>query len=179
MTPGGYVKWYYITRDGFGAPGLDFVDSTGRVYAKKCGKCGHAKRHPTKAGGWVCGKCGRAWDHEDRFIFKGEVQKPKTFDIFERQNARWFDLGTIIFRMLDDDEWEWDMKLYIATCLGHSVDPLTDADGVVRMPGLAAKFTELWPGAPGPWSRASIYRRVTRAKDEWVRRLTRAGVPTS
>lgn len=179
MTPAEWLRWYYRTRDGFGAPGLNFVDSTGRIYGKECDACGYRTRHATNPGAWVCGRCGKNWPFEDVHIFKGEVQKPTVTDVFERQNADWIDVGVVLASLLEDPSFEWDMKLYIATCFGHGIDPRCDKEGNVKIPGLAVRFRRLWPDAPGPWGRTCLYERVSRAKGEWTIRLSRLGVSIS
>jgi hypothetical protein len=177
LTPAGIVVWYYETRDGLGAPGLNFIDSTGRVYDKSCESCGFIYRNCNKESVWVCGKCGKPWLYEDHFILKGEVQTPNPPDVFERQNARWVDIGVILHRLLGDAGTHWDMRLYIATCHGFKVDPRKDANEESEpRPPLAAMFQELWPEAPGPWSRATMFRRVKRAKQAFERKLEEAGI---
>ena len=179
MTPAALVVWYFETRDGLGAPGLNFIDSTGRIYGKDCGTCGFIYRNCNKVGVWVCGKCGKPWPYEDHFILKGEVQTPNPPDVFERQNARWVDVGVILHRLLSREELRWDMRLYIATCLGFKIDPRRDAkEGDVARPPLADMVRELWPEAPGPWSRMSMFRRVKKAKQAFEAELTLAGITT-
>lgn len=177
MTPSGIIVWYYTTKADLGAPGLNFIDSTGRVYAKACEACGFVFRNCNKATVWVCGKCGKPWKYEDHFILKGEVQTPNPPDVFERQNARWVDIGVILHRLLGNEELKWDMRLYISTCHGFQVDPRKDAnEESTPRPPLAAMFQQLWPNAPGPWGRRSMFYRVGKAKLAFQDELEKAGI---
>lgn len=180
MTPAGLVVWYYQTRESLGAPGLNFIDSTGRVYAKDCEACDYKFRNCNKVGAWVCGRCGKPWAFEDHFILKGEVQTPNPTDIFERQLSKWVDVGVVLYNILKDPEFFWDMRLYVATCNGFKVDPRRDpVEGDEARPPLADMFVLLWPNAPGPWGRRSMFYRVSRAKKEWTRQLSKTGIKYS
>ncbi len=170
MTPAGFVVWYYNTKADLGAPGLNFIDSTGRVYAKVCEGCDCVFRNCNKANVWVCGKCGKPWPYEDHFILKGEVQTPNPPDVFERQNARWVDIGVILHRLLENDFTKWNMRLYIATCHGFRIDPQDD------QPSLAEMFRELWPEAPGHWGRRMMFYRVKKAKQLFEQELGKAEI---
>lgn len=177
MTPSGIIVWYYETKAGLGAPGLNFIDSTGRVYGKACQSCGFVFRNCNKATVWVCGKCGKPWAYEDHFILKGEVQTPNPPDVFERQNARWVDIGVILHRLLSDENLKWNMMLYIATCHGFQVDPRKDVnqESTPRLP-LAVMFQELWLEAPGPWGRTMLFGRIFKAKKAFERELQKTGI---
>ena len=179
MTPSGLIVWYYAVREDLGAPGLNFIDSTGRIYHDDCGHCGYRFSNPTKTGEQVCGKCGQLWGFDDCFILKGEVQTHKRTDSFERKNERWATIGMLLSRMLAGAEFYWDFRLYIATCHGFSVDPQKDMHGEVNQLCLADMFQRLWPKAPGPWGRTMLYGRVLRAKKEWASRLQKAGIKTT
>lgn len=158
---------------------MNFIDSVGRLYGKACGKCEFIYRNCNNAGIWVCGKCGENWPFEDHFILKGEVQTPNPPDVFERQNARWVDIGVIIHRLLTKPGLEWNMRLYVATCHGFKIDPRHGAkEGDVTRPPLADMFHELWPEAPGPWGRRSMFYRVGVAKRAFEHELTLAGIVT-
>lgn len=154
-------------RDSFGAPALNFVDSTGRVYAESCGECKAEIRHCRGDGSWVCGRCGALWGYMDRHIFKGEVQKSIRTDTFERLNARWIDVGTQIHRLINDPLWKWDAKLYIANVMGFSVRQLMK-DG-----------PRMFPTRPGAWGKSVVHDRIVAARGEFFGRLRDAGIPVS
>ncbi len=167
MTPDGWIIWYYRTRDSFGAPGLNFVDSEGRVFGPKCGHCPSKIRHSTAEGRAVCGKCGASWPYVDRFILKGEVQRSTRPGDFGSSNARYFDIARLLHVFLRDGRWQWDARLYVANVLGHSVRDLS-----VRFP---AAFTD----APGAFGKSVVAERIKSAREEWDRRLHAADVNVS
>ncbi len=61
MTVSQLIRWYYQNRDGGGAPGMDFVDSTGRIYAEVCRGCGWRTRHTNAMKGYVLANFGDNW----------------------------------------------------------------------------------------------------------------------
>ena len=165
MTGAETVRWYYKTRDAIGAPALDFVDSSGRLYDKSCRHCGFLVRHYRQSWkDYVCGRCGENWHFEDHHIFKGEVQTSPKRDGWENRNLFWTQVGTVLHGMLSHKAWKWDMRIYVATCVGCTIGDLETV------------FVANYPEAPGPWGRSSIFTRIKRAKDEWERRLKVAGV---
>ncbi len=169
MTPDGWVLWYYRTRDSFGAPGLNFVDSEGRVFGPWCDHCRSKKKHENSVGTMICAnhKCGKAWPYVDRFILKGEVQRSIRPGDFGSANARYFDIARVLHHFIFDKRWQWDARLYVANVLGHSARDLS-----VRFP---AAFED----APGPFSQSSISRRINVARTEWDRRLCKADINVS
>lgn len=161
MTADGWLRFYYATRDSIGAPGLDFVDSTGRVFAKRCDACEGKKRHGTKLGDYVCGHCGAPWPYVDQQIFKGEVQKTARCGSFDDSLGRYFDVAKLLGEFMK--EHPWDAKLYIA----HVVAGLSFAE-------LGPEFERRF--ARPPLSKSSAYRRVQSARAAWDRKLRRAGI---
>ena len=167
MTADGWIRWYYSTRNSIGsmgAPGLNYVDSTGRMHAKQCA-CGCKKKHGTKDGHWVCGHCGAPWVYVDRFIFKGEVQKSLRNVGLDSTNSRFFDVSALLGKLLTEDPW--DGKLYVANCMGYSHRELV------------VKFPALYPEAPGPFSKGSIQRRIESARRKWDQMLREANIAVS
>jgi hypothetical protein len=116
----------------------------------------------------VCGRCGKNWKYEDRFMFKGEVQTSPRTGTFEDKHSKWIDMGTVLHSLFRDPEFKWDTMIFVATCAGHSIQK-----------GLAARFREDYPDAPGPWGQRSLFKRSSRAREELVRRLGRAGIKTT
>lgn len=164
MTLSELIRWYYRARNGATAPGVDFVDSTGRVYADRCA-CGFRSRHTNSMRVYVCASCGEQWDYSDRYMMKGEVQTSPRAGAFENANARMVQVGYILDRQLADPKWRWDTRLYIATVMGYLIDDR-----------FADRFQETFPDAPGPWSRRSLFKRTRRAKTELTERLIGAEV---
>jgi hypothetical protein len=164
MTPDATVRWYYRMRDSFGAPAMNFVDSTGRMYAETCADCGYKIRHCRDDTVWVCGRCGLTWGYVDRHIFKGEVQKSIRTDTFERVNARWIDVGTQIHYFLEDPLWKWDARIYILNALGFS------------MRQIAADGPKMFPAVKGSWDKMIVCRRIVAARGEFFGRLKNAGI---
>ncbi len=164
MTPDGYILWYYRTRDSFGAPALDYIDSVGRMFAKKC-SCGSKLRHTTSIGDYVCGHCGKDWAYEDALLLKGVVKGATSSNSFDMKNARFFDVAKKIDTMLR--QHEWDMKLYILNVLGQS------------QRDLSVRFPANFPDAPGPWSKDSVRRRIIAMRELFDRRLRAAGMNVS
>ncbi len=175
MTADDYIRFYYRTRDSFGAPALDFVDSTGRMFAKKCersleGKsgemCGSKKRKMNVDGNWVCDnhRCGKPWAYVDAYIFKGEVQKSKRVHTFDDTNARYFDVAIHLYKFLNDRQWKWGARLYVAHAVGWSIRRLV------------SDFHVHFPAAPMV-QRSRMSERVVQARMEWEIRLHEAGLP--
>lgn len=157
MTADDAIRMYYRMRDSFGAPALNFVDSTGRMHADTCAKCGGKKRHETKVGDWVCGHCGANWPYVDRFIFKGEVQKSPSSRTFDDVHARYFDVARALDGLLR--AIPWDARLYIANVMGYNLRQLE------------RDFPITFPEATGSFSRRSISRRIKVAREAWTSRL--------
>lgn len=157
MNPDELVRWYYRMRDSFGAPALNPVDSTGRVYAPRC-YCGSRTRHCRSDGEWVCGHCGQAWGYVDRHIFKGEVQKSIRPDTFERRHARWIDVGVQLYNFLNDVTWRRDARLFVAYAMGFTLIQLED-------------FV--------PIKKSQISDRIIAARREFSDRLATAGIRCS
>lgn len=164
MTPDGTIRWYYRQRDSFGAPAMNFVDSTGRMYAESCADCGYKIRHCRDDTVWVCGSCGQTWGFVDRHIFKGEVQKSIRTDTFERINARWIDVGTQIHHFTNDPLWRWDARLYVLHALGFSLREL------------AAQGPNFLPSRPGAWGKSVLGDRIVSARGEFSGRLKSVGI---
>ena len=156
MTPDGWVEWYYHKRASFGAPALNYVDSTGRYYLQTCSKCRHRKRHPTKSGDWVCGHCGAPWRYRDQYIPKGAVQTSARPVDFGHVHAQYFDIGVLLSHFLRDHPWS--AGLYVAFSLGWSQRKLA---------------------ALGPWGKDTVRRRIDFARRDWGDRLHAAGITTS
>ncbi len=165
MTVSQLIRWYYQNRDGGGAPGMDFVDSTGRIYAEVCRGCGWRTRHTNAMKVYVCAHCGDNWHYDDRYLLKGEVQTSVRAGGFENKNARAVEIGYVLSRQLGQQKWKWDTRIYVATVMGHSIDDK-----------FAPLFQETFPDAPGPWSRRSLFTRARRAKTELTERLVEAEV---
>lgn len=168
MTASALIRWYYRTRDSFGAPGMDFVDSTGLMYAKKCKHCGHKARRETSIGFWVCDnfKCGKPWSTLDCYIFKGEVKRAPRSDGFEHRNAKWIDVGTQLHLFMTDAKCRTSARVYIAYSRGF---PITEIS--------AANDSKLWLTEPGTgWSPRTVYRHKKAGHKEWVDRLQTAGI---
>ncbi len=175
MTSDGWIRWYYQTRDSFGAPALDFVDSTGRMFVKKCehtleGRsgevCGSKVRNMKPDGNWICGnfKCAKPWAYEDVYIFKGEVQKSVRVHTFDTTNARYFDVAHQLYGFMTDDQWRWGAKLYVAHALGWSERRL------------AVEFPLAFPDAP-VIRKSQVHNRIVQARLEWEIRLHAAHIP--
>lgn len=167
MTADDLVRWYYRQRDSFSAPPMNFVDSTGRVYAASCPSCNHKIRHGKSNGDWVCGSCGRPWEFVDRHIFKGEVQKTARIDTFEHRYAKWIDLGTQLHHFMNDDQFRTTARVYVAFVMGFKVAQIS-----------ATHSPKLWFTEPGAaWSERTVYRHKEAGRTEWVRRLMTTGIP--
>ena len=169
MTAEGLIRWYYRERESFGPPGLNFVDSTGRVYDETCSKCSGKKREPRSDGVYICAdhKCAARWLYEDRHIFKGEVQKSKR-PSSEFRHAKWLDVGIKLHHFLHskNSETRTSARVYVAYVMGYSVSKIA-----------ARAAPELWGFKPGaPWSTRTVYRRKEQGRIEWMTRLTRAGI---
>lgn len=163
MSPDGWIWWYYKTRDSFAAPALNYVDSTGRIYRKRCRQCKGRKRHGTKGGDWVCGHCGADWPYVDRHIFKGEVQKSRRIYDFGHRHARYFDVARVLREFIDDQEWKWAARLYVANVMGYSLRRLAEG------------FRQTYPDAPH-FEKTKITEKISEARKEWQRRLQSIGV---
>ncbi len=154
-------EWISVVED-TGAPALNMVDSEGRLYAKKCGECASKTRHYSSMRHiWVCGQCGYAWDYRDGFLLKGAVQRSRKAGGHENWllSTR-IDYGILLDGWYNEPQWSWEVLIYAGYCVGMSPDDITK------------EMTMEFPQAPGPWGRASIYRRVQRARSEFIRRLT-------
>ena len=164
MTPDGWIRFYYDQRDSFGAPALNYIDTVGRVYAKRCSArgCRARIRHCTSTHEWVCGKCGAPWKYWNRALSKGEIQKSLRPFGFDQPLARYFDVARLLHVFLI--ERQWNARLYVLHAMGES-----NAD-------LATNFPTRFPDAPGPWSKESVRTRVNAARQEWVERLAAAGI---
>ncbi len=160
----GWIQFYFRVRDSHGAPAMNFVDSTGRVYAKQCGKCGATHRQCRNDRVWVCGRCGRDWDYVDRQIMRGEIQRSIRFDGFEMKNARQFDIGRLLDRLLRKHEVEG--HLYVASAMGFSIRELCE------------KGPERWPKWGISWSFRCVRDRVNDGNAIWEDMLLQAGIPT-
>lgn len=160
----GWITWYFRVRESHGAPGMNFVDSTGRLYADRCGKCRATHRQCRNDRVWVCGSCGRDWDYADRHIFKGEIQKSVRFDGFELKNARQFDIGFQLDKFLKGHEVEG--HLYVANAMGFPIRELCE------------KGPERWPTWGISWSFRSVRDRVNEGSAIWEDMLLKAGIPT-
>jgi len=169
VSPDGWVRWYYDTRDSFGAPALNYIDTVGRVYAKRCSakkqngaKCNARIRHCTSTHEWVCGKCGASWKYWMRALSKGEIQKSLRPFGFDQPLARYFDVARLLHDFLR--EGGWNAKLYVVNAMG---EPAAE---------LAQRFPERFPDAPGPWRKTDVLDRVRTARAEWIERLASAGI---
>jgi len=175
MTPDGFIRWYYEESEK-GAPGLDPVDSMGRVYAERCPECPSRRKHPTRTGGYACGSCGADWPYEDRFILKGvvstqvRVRGNRVTNIpspsaggSERRISRRVDVGVLLASLLSDPQWKRAARYYVSNALGYSVRQL------------AEECHFHWPGFPAV-SRSSVGRMIVMARAEWTRRLENAGM---
>lgn len=163
MTADGWIQWYFDVKDSFGAPALTYIDSVGRIYAKRCQKCRGKVRHATSAHGWVCGHCGAAWRYWDRCLSKGEIQKSLRPHGFDERHARYFDVARLFYLFINGSK-PWDAKLYVLHAMGHPIRRLAEA------------FPAAYPDAPGPFSRESTRRRVQAARADWERLLSSAGI---
>jgi len=170
VTPEGWIRWYYDTRESFGAPALNYVDSTGRIYAKECGSktrgktCRSKHRHCKNDGVWVCGRCGSVWKFWDRYLLKGEVSislRPKGFD---DQNARYFDVGRLLSRFYADHGH--DARVFAIHAMGASEREI------------AERFADPHD-QDRPWSRSTVHRVLADARREWVEKLRSAGIKVS
>lgn len=160
----GWVQWYMEVRDSHGAPGLNFVDSTGRIYSPNCGKCRATHRQCRNDRVWVCGHCGREWDYVDKQIMKGEIQRSIRFDGFELKNARQFDIGCQLDRFLKNHEVE--AHLFVANAMGFSIRELCE------------KGPERWPTWGLSWSFRSVRDKVNDGSAIWEDMLLKAGIQT-
>ena len=169
MTPDGWVLWYYRTRDSFGAPGLNFVDSEGRVFGPSCDHCRGKKKHENSVGTMICAdhKCAKAWPYVDRFILKGEVQRSIRPGDFGSTNARYFDIARVLHHFVHDERWQWDARLYVANVMGHSIR------------SLSVRFPAAFKDAPGAFGKSVVGERIQSARLEWDRRLCRADINVS
>jgi len=165
LTADGWIRFYYDQRESFGAPALNYIDTVGRVYAKRCSKCHARIRHCTSNHEWVCGKCGAPWKFWMRALSKGEIQKSMRPFGFDESNARYFDIARLLHVFLT--EGGWNAKLYVVNAMGEP------------MASLAEKFPLRFPEAPGPWSVGSVHARIRTARTEWAERLTAAGIKVS
>ncbi len=175
MTADDYVRFYYRTRDSFGAPALNFVDSTGRMFADKCeyaleGKqskiCGSKERKMCPDGTWICAnhRCTKPWAYVDAYIFKGEVQKSVRIHTFDGPNALYFDIARLLFLFLNDGEWRWTGRLYVAHAMGWTMRRLVD------------DFRKHYPDAP-PFQLTQTHHRVGQGRLEWETRLHQSKIP--
>ena len=179
MTPDGLVRWYYTLREDVGAPSLDLVKSRGRIYAEHCEStakesrrarswsnepCPSTTRVMNKDTVWVCGRCGTPWRYWDRLQLRGEVQESKRRDGFEHARGRHVDVGVLIARFLEDPDWRWESRLYVANANGRSIRRLVQYG------------PSDFPEAPFPWNRTRVHELVVAGRREWMRRLGRAGI---
>jgi len=176
MTPDGWIRWYYTTLDDAGAPGLDIVESRGRVYKKRCAVCPSRTKHSTKDGGYKCGRCGADWPFDERLRLKGEIScsarvrgnrvvnvPQRSAGGSERRISRRVDVGVLLARFLADPAWRQRGRYYVANTLGHPLRAL-ELEAHVAWAGFA------------PASRSSIGRMVAEARVEWSIRLEVAGL---
>lgn len=174
MTPDGLIRWYYETVADCGAPGLDIVDSRGRVYGKKCEHCPSVHRHSKKDGEWVCGRCGADWPYDDRFLLKGEVSRQarvrgdrvssvpqRSAGGSERRISRRVDIGVLLDAFMR--ECRPGARYYVSNALGYSIREL------------AAEAHLAWAGYP-ELSRSEIGRLIGAARLEWSTRVEVAGL---
>lgn len=147
---------------------MNFVDSTGRIYGKRCGKCKGKVRESRADGAYICAdhNCGVLWPYIERHIFKGEVKKSKR-PSSEFMYARWLDVGVQLHFFLTDPLWRTNARVYVAYVMGFSVAKIS-----------AHANDEFWGTIPGSgWSRSVIYERKDKGRREWIRRLSDAGIP--
>jgi hypothetical protein len=166
MTPNGLIRWYVARRDGGGAPGVNLVDSEGRRYNKRCGKrlkssvpgsrCQSDVRHVTNEGTYVCGRCGEPWSYHDRWIMRKAVQVSVRPDATEDQLLRYVDVSLAFDRFVNDDEWKWAARLYVASVFGWSAADLTRAAPLE------------WDSPR--WTERAVVRMIQDAAREWTRR---------
>ncbi len=175
MTADQYVRFYYRTRDSFGAPALDFVDSTGRMFAKKCereleGKpgevCGSKNRTMNPDGNWICGnhRCGKLWAYVDAYLFKGEVQTSTRIHTFDGSYGMYFDVARVLYHFLNTQQWRWSGRLYVAYVMGWTMRRLVD------------DFRKFYPKSP-PVRLTQTHDRIGQARLEWEIRLHEASIP--
>lgn len=160
----GWVRWYLYKRDNEGAPAMNFVDSSGRLHAARCGRCRSYVRHSTRVGDPVCGHCGAPWPYVTKHLMKGEVKRSLNPDASEDRLARFADVGRIIHRMLTDHHWGWPMRYFVANAAGFSVREI------------AREAVRVWPGAPDR-SKSQVHEHASRAEVEFARRLAEAEIP--
>jgi hypothetical protein len=167
VTPDGFIRYYYES-ESEGAPGLDPIDSTGRVYAEKCGACPSRTKNPLNIGGYACGRCGADWPFEDRFVLKGivsrqvKVRGKRVSNVpspspggSERRISRRVDVGVLLAHFTTNPRWRSSAGYYIANVLGYSVRELAEKTGA---------------------SRSAVGRWISVARVEWSSRLEAAGL---
>ena len=175
MTADDYVRFYYRTRDSFGAPALNFVDSTGRMFVAKCersleGKpgetCGSKERKMNPDGNWICAnhRCAKPWAYEDKLIFKGEVQTSNRVHTFDGPNGLYFDIARLLYLFLMDPQWKWSGRLYVAYTMGWTMRRLVN------------DFRKQYPDSP-PVRLTQTHDRIGLARHEWEVRLHESDVP--
>lgn len=166
MTADQLILWYYSTNEAFGAPAMNFIDSTGRIYDTACCFCEHKVRQTITDGTWVCANhhCGKPWHFIDAYIFKGEVQQPPNSDTFADRLSNWLDIGTVLYKYLN--EYGTCARVYVAYARGFQIAEISAA----HSPGL-------WLTEPGcGWSPRTVYRRKEEGRAEWIRRISDAGI---
>lgn len=168
MTPDGYIR-DYLSRSRRGALGLNFVDSTGRVYLKRCQKCKYRHRHwSSQEKAWVCGHCGVIWKYRSRYMLKGEVQVTPNPGVASAVAVDIATIGVLLDRWLRDPHAaRWHARLYL-----YKVGTETGLELMVR----EGKPPEL-RACPYPWTRWRVGEAIREGRREWVRRLSRAGLP--
>jgi len=164
MSPDSWIAYYYRMKDSFGAPAMDLVDSTGRVYEERCAGCGGSVKHGTKRGVIVCGHCGEPWPYVDRHVLKGHYSRTRRANGFDVKHAGYFDVARLLHRFLADERWYWPARMYVASVNGFTVRTL------------AREFAATFPEYTGPSSRSAIGDRIGWAREEWARRLEAAGL---
>jgi len=164
MSPEGYVRacWQHL---GAGAPGLNFVDSTGRYYYKTCRGCRARIRHySSKKDRFVCGKCGADWPYEDRILAKGVVQRTRQVDLGNEKMSRTSGIVVLLDRFIHEEGWI--AKIFVVKVVtDQSYEEMAKA-------GRPKGFR----GFPKPWSPKCISDAVRDGRAEWARRLAKAGL---
>jgi len=159
-TPDGWIRYYYEKRDNAGASAFNLVDSTGRVFAGACDKCGK-RRKQTPTLEWECAnfKCKAPWPYKPAYVLRGVVQTSLKPDHGEARLSRYLDVARELGRFLEEQGTAG--RIYVAAALGHS-----------RME-ILERGPRAWPGDAFPWTEWNVRKAIREGREAWETKLRR------
>lgn len=161
MSPDGWVRFYYERRDNSSAASFNMVDSTGRVFAASCDKCGRRRRKQTPTLEFVCAnfKCKAPWPFKPAFVLRGVVQTSVKTDHGENRMSRYLDVARELARFLTENGTVG--RIYVAAALGYG------RDAILKMGPNA------WPGDEFPWTEWNVRKAIREGREAWATKLRR------